>query len=128
MTVLWLKSGFGLKLALGALGVLLGLGGITVGARFHASHPAQNIKFITAAQILDIEGDTYTVRLGTGKVVTAKISSSVTIVKVGRTLKLSDLRVGDYLIVQGTRTLSGNYTIKRIRVLNIRLKPAAQGP
>jgi hypothetical protein len=122
--VIFLKSGIGLKLAVGALGLLLGIGGIAVGAHLHSSQSRLETRRVVVAQIVAINGDAITVHTRSGLTGTAMLLPGTVIRLHGRAASRADLAVGDIVIEQIERTPKGQFVILRIWIVRLAHAPA----
>jgi len=125
--VVFLKSGLGLKVALGVLGVLLGFGGITAGANWHAAHTANlaHRRFFIG-HVVSFNGTTLVLRANSGRVVSLTVIPGRTVVRHrGTTVPLADLRPGEYVLVHATPH-KGKFFVGFISILKPKVLP--QGP
>jgi hypothetical protein len=124
-----LKNTLVLKLAIGALGLIVGIGGVTAGAKYRQAHPMQNQAiqrtFIGAITAVGPRG--FTLHTRSGKDVTIAVFPHTTVAHRGRIVPRADLRVGDVVLVQCLGESNGVFNAFHIRI-PILANPSAQGP
>ena len=124
-----LKNTVVLKLAIGALGLLVGIGGVTAGAKYHQAHPAQNqaLQRTFIGTITAIGPRGFTLRTRSGKDVSIAVFPRTTVAHRGRVVPHTDLRVGDVVLVQCRGGRDGVFYAYHIRI-PVLADPTAQGP
>lgn len=125
--MLFLKNALGMKLVLGALGVLLGVGGIAAGATYHAAHHAnQTQRRLILGRIERRDGLTLVITTRSGQTVTVHLTPRTIIRHRGRPAPAAQLQPGVNVLVQLTRTSKGELVAVHISI--IKLAPSALGP
>lgn len=125
--MIFLKSGIGAKIALGALGVVLGIGGITAGATWHAAHTAHpGNQRLYIGRIVSLAGNTMTVHTLSGATMTINLLPRTVIRHRGKTVAAALLQVGDRLLVRVIHTKQG--TIDALLISILKEAPTAQAP
>lgn len=128
-----LKSGLGAKVALAALGLILGVGGVAAGARLHAPHTNQGNRRVFAAQILGVEhgsGGRNTflhVVTRSGLSLILVVTPQTAIRFNGHTAPEADLQVGAHIIGQ-VRYVRNDLVYVATITITWRAPHAAQGP
>ncbi len=129
--MLMLKSGLGMKLAVGALGLVLGIGGVTAGAHFRA-HSALAKRRVFAGIILSTQAnakDTFVilhVETRSGLLLTVVITPQTHVVQHGAPFPSADLRAGDRILGQISAYRDGRVFVAKVQVIFI--PHNAQGP
>ncbi len=130
--MLMLKSGLGMKLAVGALGLVLGIGGITAGAHFRAQHTALAKRRVFAGTILSAQTnakDTLVilhVETRSGLLLTVVITPQTHVVQHGAPFPSADLRAGDRILGQVSAYRAGRVFVSKVQVIFV--PRTAQGP
>lgn len=122
-----LKNAVGMKLALGVLGVLLGVGGVAAGASFHATHAAnQNHRSLIVGRIESRNGMTLIIHTRGGLTVTVHLAPKTVIRQRGKPAPAAQLQPGATVLVQLARTPKGVLYAVHISILKI--APTSLGP
>ena len=125
--VIFLKSGLGAKIALGALGVVLGVGGITAGAKWHAANNAHlGNQRLYIGRIVSLTGNAMSVHTASGATITVMLLPRTIIRQRGKTVTAAVLHVGDHLLVHVFHTKTG--TIYALSIAILKAAPTAQAP
>ncbi len=128
--MLLFKSSLVTKFAFGALGLLLGIGGISVGAHLSSRQTARKV---FAARILTVQaGPNHRYALvhvitRSGLTITVTVTPQTVITYKGRTLTLASLRPGDTAIGQVHRQADLGLVATRIQLIKL-AQPLAAGP
>ncbi len=121
-----LKSGFGAKLALGVLGLMLGVGGVAAGANWHAHFGQQANRRLFVGRITAINGTTITLFTRSRRTVKMVLIKHTQVRYHKQNVHPANLRVGDIVLVHAVRAKTG--TLYVLYVLIIKAAPTAQGP
>jgi hypothetical protein len=129
VVMLLLKHSLGLKLAIGVLGLVVGVGGVTAGAKYNEAHPAGDaqVKRIFVGTIVAVGPHGFELHTRLGRNVKIEVFPNTSITRLGHPFARADLRVGDVVLVQckGKR----NEIFFAIHVTLLRAtRPSAQGP
>jgi hypothetical protein len=125
--VVFLKSGLGIKVALGVLGVLLGFGGVTAGANWHAAHtPNLAHRRLLVGHVVSFDGTTLVVQARNGRMVKLAIVAGHTTVRHrGKAAQLANVQPGELVLVHVTQR-KGKLYVLFISILAPKQLP--QGP
>lgn len=122
-----IKSGIGAKIAIGALGLVLGIGGIAAGAKFHAAR-TMNLanRRLFVGHITSVSGTSLTLHTASGATVTIQLVPRTVIRQRGHPVPTAQLQVGDRLVVRVYHTKTNIFYALFISIVQARSK--AQGP
>ncbi len=113
---LLLKGGLGAKLAVLALGIAVGVGGITAGAKLHQFFGMRNVAI---GVVLQTQSSGFTARLRNGRIVTVTVTSGTQIIG------FRDARLSSAQIQPGMRVLviymKGASSASDIQAVKIRI-------
>jgi hypothetical protein len=122
-----LKSGIGAKIALGALGLVLGIGGVAAGARFHAAHNTSTAdQRLFIGHITAVSSNEITIRTARSQTITIHLLLRTVIRHKGVRVAAAALVPGDDLLVLVRHASNGD--IDAVIVSIIKVAPTAQGP
>lgn len=124
--MIFLKSGLGAKLALGVLGLMLGVGGVAAGANWHAHFGQQTNRRLFVGRITAINGTTITLSTRSGRTVNVVLIKRTQVRYHKQNVHAANLHVGDAVLVHAVRAKSG--ALYLLYVLIIKAAPTAQGP
>ncbi len=111
-----LKGGLGAKLAVLALGVAVGIGGITAGAKLHQFF---GMRHVAIGIVLQTQSSSFTARMRNGRVVTVTLTSETEIFGFkGARLNSTQIQPGMRFMVIYTK---GSPTATEIQAMRIRI-------
>jgi hypothetical protein len=114
-----LKSSLGMKVAMGVLGLTVGIGGIAAGAGWHAKvvHPTQQRLYV--ATIVAIQGDLLTLHTRAGHTVILFIAPQAGIRYHKMNVSHATLHMGETVIVHVVRTKKGLVYINYVLIVKM---------
>lgn len=125
--MIFLKGGIGAKIVLVMLGLGVGVGGVAAGARYHAAHrPATVNQRLFVGRITAITGDVIKVHAANGVTVAVHVIPRTLIRHGGKIIALTNLHVGDTVLVRVTHTRAG--VVTALSIGQIKRAPTTQGP
>lgn len=118
-----LKSSLGMKVAMGVLGLTLGVGGIAAGAGWHANviHPTEQRLYV--AKIVAIQGNLLTLHTRAGRTIILFVAPQARVRFHKMNVSLEDLRVGQTVIIHVARTRKNRPYINYVLIIK-----SPQGP
>jgi hypothetical protein len=127
--MLLLKHSLGLKLAIGVLGLVVGVGGVAAGAKYNAAHPPNDaqVRRIFVGTVVAIGPNGFALRTRLGRHVKIEIFPKTIITLSGHPFAHAALHVGDVVLVQCKGKRGDIFFAFHVRILRA-ARPAAQGP
>ncbi len=127
--MLLLRHSLALKLAVGVLGLAVGVGGVTAGAKFNQAHPPgeAQVRRIFVGTIIAVGPHGFAMRTRLGRHVNIEVFPSTIITLTGHPFQHPNLHAGDVVLVQCKGKHGDIFFAAHIRILRS-AQPAAQGP